>query len=54
MLGRDEKFTLPPFYKIKNLPYLALYDKKGNLITTFEGTQKVDTILQAFSQKSRF
>jgi thioredoxin-related protein len=54
MLGRDEKFTLPPFYKIKNLPYLALYDKKGNLITTFEGTQKVDTILQAFNQKSRF
>jgi thiol-disulfide isomerase/thioredoxin len=54
MLGRDEKFVLPPFYKIKNLPYLALYDKKGNLITTFEGTQKVDTILAAFKGKSRF
>lgn len=49
-LGRDEKFFLAPFYKIRNLPYLALYDKKGNLITTFEGTQKVDTILNAFNQ----
>jgi hypothetical protein len=52
-LGRDEKFFLPPFYKIRNLPYLALYDKKGNLITTFEGTQKVETILDAFDAKNR-
>jgi thiol-disulfide isomerase/thioredoxin len=50
MVGRDEHFTLPPFYKIKNMPYIALYDKKGNLITTFEGTQKVDTLLQAFKE----
>ena len=50
-MGRDEKFFLPPFYKIRNLPYLALYDKKGNLITTFEGTQKIDTILAAFDKK---
>ncbi len=49
-MGRDEKFFLAPFYKIRNLPYLALYDKKGNLITTFEGTQKIDTILKAFDQ----
>jgi thioredoxin-related protein len=50
-LGRDEKFFLAPFYKIRNLPYLALYDKKGNLITTFEGNQKADTILNAFNKK---
>jgi len=47
-IGRDEKFFLAPFYKIRNLPYLALYDKKGNLITTFEGTQKAETIVKAF------
>lgn len=52
-IGRDEKFFLPPFYKIRNLPYLALYDKKGNLITTFEGTQKTDTILTAMNAKDR-
>ncbi len=50
-MGRDEKFVLPPFYKIRNLPFLALYDKKGNLITTFEGNQQVDKLLKAFGKK---
>ena len=45
VIGRDTKFTLPPFYVINNLPYFALYDKKGNLITTFEGNVKVDTLI---------
>jgi thioredoxin-related protein len=51
MMGRDEKFVLPGFYRIRNLPYLALYDKKGKLITTFEGNQKADTILDAFNNE---
>lgn len=44
-IGRDTKYFLQPFYKIKNLPYLALYNKKGTLITTFEGNVTVDTLL---------
>ncbi|MDR3714014.1 MAG: thioredoxin fold domain-containing protein [Puia sp.] len=51
-MGRDEKFFLVPFYQIHNLPFLALYDKNGNLITTFEGNQKAETLLNAFQQKS--
>jgi thioredoxin-related protein len=50
-MGRDEKYVLQPFYRIRNLPYLALYDSKGNLITTFEGNQKMDKILAAFDIK---
>lgn len=50
-MGRDDKYILPPFYKIHNLPFLALYDKKGNLITTFEGNQPVNKILKAFNKK---
>jgi len=51
-LGRDEKYTLPPFYKnMTSLPYLALYDKKGNLITTFQGNQKTATLMTAFHSK---
>lgn len=53
LIGRDEHFILPPFYKIRNLPYLALYDKKGNLITTFEGTQKTDDLIRAFTTVAR-
>ena len=49
-VGRDTKFILPPFYRIQSLPFIALYDKKGNLITTFEGNQKVNKILKAFGK----
>ena len=49
-IGRDEKFFLVPFYRIHNLPYMALYDKKGNLITTFEGTHSIATLKNAFQQ----
>lgn len=47
-IGRDSKFLLPPFYRIRNLPYLALYNKKGQLLTTFEGNVKIDALTKAF------
>ena len=50
-LGRDTKFTLPPFYQIQSLPFQALYNKKGNLITTFPGNVKVELMLKEFEKK---
>ena len=50
-LGRDTKYFLPPYYRMKSLPFLALYDTTGNYITSFEGNQKVATLLDAFNQK---
>ena len=47
LMGRDTKYFIQPFYRIRNLPYLALYDKKGNLITTYEGNVAVDRILES-------
>lgn len=35
---------------MKSLPYLALYNKKGNLITTFEGTTRIEKVLEAFKK----
>jgi thioredoxin-related protein len=49
--GCDTKFILPGFYQMKSLPYFALYDKEGKLITTFESNTKVDTLLKAFEKK---
>lgn len=49
-MGRDEKAVLPGFYRIRSLPYIALYDKKGNFITSFEGNQKTSTLLTAFNK----
>ena len=48
--GRDFQYFLIPFYKVANLPFLVLYNDKGKLITTFEGTTPVDKLLQAFKQ----
>jgi thioredoxin-related protein len=46
-VGRDEKFVLPAFYHIQSLPYLALYNKKGDLVNTWQGNVAVDTLLKA-------
>ncbi|HEY8734184.1 MAG TPA: thioredoxin-like domain-containing protein [Puia sp.] len=53
IMGRDEKYLLPPYYRMQSLPFLALYDKKGQFITRFEGNQKVDTILLEFNKKDK-
>jgi len=53
LIGRDEKYLLPPFYRMQSLPYLALYDKKGQFITHFEGNQQVDTIMKAFDANDK-
>jgi thioredoxin-related protein len=50
-LGRDTKYFFPPFYQMKSLPHLALYNDKGNYITSFEGNQKIATLLGAFDEK---
>jgi hypothetical protein len=47
-IGRDEKYFLPPYFRIKNLPFIALYDKKGQLLSVFEGNTKTDLILASF------
>ncbi|MBC7849401.1 MAG: redoxin domain-containing protein [Chitinophagaceae bacterium] len=49
--GRDIKFALPGFYQIKALPYFALYDKKGNLVNTYESNTKVDKLIGSFTHK---
>ena len=49
--GRDTKYMLQPFFKIGGLPYQALYDADGKLITTYEGNVKIDTMLGAFKKK---
>lgn len=50
-MGRDTEFRLVPFYRMRSLPYQALYDKNGKLITTFEGNVKVEKMLEAFNGK---
>jgi len=49
-VGQDIKYTLPVFYNIRFMPYLAMYNKKGNLLTTFEGSMKIEDLENVFKQ----
>jgi len=50
--GKDIDNVLPSFYSISNLPLLAFYDKKGNLIGTVDGSLPVEKVLEKFDQKA--
>lgn len=47
LVGRDYQALLPGFYMLHNLPFHALYSKKGKLLTTFAGSVTVENILTA-------
>src|ERR1700694_2114838 len=45
VVGKDVQYFMPSFYVIHNFPFLAMYNKQGNLITTFEGSVGMDKLL---------
>ena len=48
VVGNDKSFLLPVYYDIRNLPFLAFYDKKKDLIEVFEGALPVEKVLDIF------
>ncbi len=46
-MARDTKFFFPVFFKVRNLPSIFVYDKKGNFKKNFEGSVKIDLISDA-------
>lgn len=36
-VGRDPSYGIPSFYQVKYVPFVAVYDKKGDYIKSFEG-----------------
>lgn len=51
VVGKDIYFLLPPFYGAKNLPFLAFYDKKGKLLSVFEGSISIEQIVARVANK---
>jgi thioredoxin-related protein len=47
-VGQDFQYMLPSFYRATSLPYLAMYDQKGNLLSTFQGTMKIEDLINVF------
>ena len=50
VVARDAYYFLPAFFEIHNLPYMALYGKKGKLLKTFEGTVGWEKVLATFEE----
>jgi len=46
-VGRDAGFFFVPFFAARNVPLLALYDRRQQLLEVFRGTVPVDKILGA-------
>jgi thiol-disulfide isomerase/thioredoxin len=53
VVGRDITYFMPSFYSIRNFPFLAMYDNKGNLITAFEGGLGMDEVISHFKRSSK-
>ena len=50
VVGKDIYYFMIPFYNIKNLPYMAFYNKKGRLISVFEGAMSIPGIIELFKK----
>jgi thiol-disulfide isomerase/thioredoxin len=50
VVGKDIYLVLPSFYSVHNLPFHALYDKKGNLVSVFEGSMEISKVLQTLRE----
>ncbi len=45
-IGRDPAYYVPSFYRVKLTPFVAVYNKKGKLLETYEGGTNPDTIIK--------
>jgi thioredoxin-related protein len=48
IVGQDTHFFLPGFFMVRNLPFMAFYDGKKNLIDVHSGPTPVESILEKF------
>lgn len=53
VVGRDITYFMPAFYSIRNFPFLAMYDRNGDLITAFEGGLGIDKVIDHFKRGSK-
>lgn len=51
IVGQDNKFMLPTFFMINQLPFLAFYNRKHELIDTFEGSLPIEKVIAKFNNK---
>ncbi|HEV7782894.1 MAG TPA: thioredoxin [Chitinophagaceae bacterium] len=48
VVAQDINYFLPSYYMLHNLPFLAFYNKKKELISVFEGSLPIKAILEVY------
>jgi thioredoxin-related protein len=48
VVGKDVNYITMGFYQLHNLPYMAMYNKKGYLIEGFEGSLPIPKVIETF------
>jgi thioredoxin-related protein len=46
VIGKDIHYFTPGFFDIRNIPFMALYNKKGKLIEGFGGNLPISTVIE--------
>jgi thioredoxin-related protein len=52
VVGEDIYYFMASFFNIKNLPFMAFYDKKGKLISVFEGSLPIPKVVELFKENN--
>jgi len=47
-ITQDNKTMMPTYFMISNLPFLAFYNRKKELIVTHEGSMSIEKVLATF------
>jgi thiol-disulfide isomerase/thioredoxin len=50
-VGRDEKFFIPVFYQVRFTPFVAVYNKNGELLKAFEGGTTIKNLMKVLGKK---
>lgn len=50
IVAQDTHYFLPTFFMIRNLPFLAFYNRNKELITTAEGSLPIEKVIQHFEK----
>jgi thiol-disulfide isomerase/thioredoxin len=45
-IGRDPKYYVPSFFRVKYTPFMAVYNKDGRLLQTYESGTDPETIIR--------
>jgi len=46
VIGRDENYTIPSYYRVKFTPFMAIYNKEHHLVETFQQGTDADNLIK--------